>query len=57
MVGKPFDFSEYYGTKPTSADTEKMESVIREKMLETQRELKALLSRPNKKKVRKNDSR
>jgi len=43
IVGKPFEFSEYYDVKTSSEDTVKMESVIREKMLESQAELKNIV--------------
>lgn len=50
MVGKPFDFSEFYDVKFSAAENEKTESIIREKMIETQKELKIFMkNRKNKK--------
>ena len=45
MVGKPFEFTEFYDKKPTSEDAASMEKIIRENMLSTQTELKQLLTK------------
>lgn len=52
IVGKPFDFSEYYGVKISSEETVKMEGVIREKMVDTQNEIKAIMEDRKKRKKR-----
>lgn len=49
IVGKPFDFSEYYDKKMSVSETEKMDNIIREKMIETQKELKAIIENRRKK--------
>ena len=49
IVGKPFDFSEYYGQKISAAETEKMDSIVREKMIETQKVLKNISESRNNK--------
>lgn len=50
MVGKTFDFSDFYNVKFSSAENEKTENIIREKMIETQKELKSFMQdRKNKK--------
>ena len=56
LVGKPFDFSEFYDVKITASETEKMEGVIREKMVETQRELRTIILNRKKKKGKGNDT-
>ena len=39
IVGDPIDLSEFYDVKMTAEDYERAENIIREKMLETRREL------------------
>lgn len=54
LFGKPFDFSEYYDKKLTDEDYEKMNTVLVEKMKETQRELYEIIeNHKNKKKNKK----
>lgn len=43
MVGKPIDFSEFYGKKLSNEDIEKMDEILRESMLAVQKSLKDIL--------------
>ena len=45
IIGKPFDFSDKYDAKLSSADFEVMDKIVREKMLEAQKELSDLLAK------------
>lgn len=56
VIGKPFDFSEYYGKRLTDEDLKKLNAVLVEKMKETQTEFLAFLAdKKKKKKKRKKD--
>lgn len=45
MIGKPFEFSEYYDKKIDDEDIAAMELVLRQKMIDTQNQLIDLLSK------------
>ena len=45
MIGKPFEFSEYYDKKIDDEDISAMELVLRQKMIDTQNQLIELLSK------------
>ena len=48
LIGKPFEFSEYYGKKLTDEDLKEMDIILRQKMTEVQVELKEILSKKKK---------
>lgn len=50
VVGKPFDFSEYYGKKLTPEDDKAMNDILREKMLLEQARLNEILQTKKNKK-------
>lgn len=50
IVGKPFDFSEYYGKKLTAEDEKAMNDVLREKMVSEQNLLNEILTKKKNKK-------
>lgn len=52
IIGKPFELSEFYNTRITQTESEKIEKIIREKMLEQAEILNNLMN--SKKKKRKN---
>ena len=43
LVGKPFEFTEFYDKKLTDDDIAKMSKILREKMISTQAELKEII--------------
>lgn len=48
IVGEPFEFSDYYGKKLTAEDERAMNDILREKMVELQKQLKEILSKKKK---------
>lgn len=51
MIGKSFEFSEYYETKMQGDEIKKMDSIVRERMVEEQRKLFELLQVKKEKRV------
>ena len=49
MIGKPIDFSEYFDKKFDQDAIDKMDIVLRESMLEVQRELKERVAKKKRK--------
>lgn len=49
MVGKPFYLSDYFGKKTTDEDMKNAEKIVREKMVETQKELFETIGKKRKK--------
>ncbi len=48
IIGKPFELSEYYGKKLSGEDIDKLDQIVREKMIAEQDALKKLLSKGKK---------
>ena len=48
IIGKPFELSDYYGKKLSEEDIDKLDQIVREKMIEQQNILKQLSSKGKK---------
>ena len=50
IIGKPFEFEEYYGKKITEEDINAMSAIIREKMIAEQQKLSLITTKKKDKK-------